>query len=142
RANGSPNMSIGRGMKVGKEEMIGLLAAVTWYLEQDEPAMIAWYESAVRYWIEGLAGIPGVVAWRGYPSEAGQPFGRAIVRITSPCRWTRDETVQELWDGDPRVAVGVVGDDAIALNPQTLGPGEDETVLARLRALLHPPALQ
>jgi L-seryl-tRNA(Ser) seleniumtransferase len=142
RANGSPNMSIGRGMKVGKEEMIGLLAAVTWYLEQDEPAMIAWYESAVRYWIEGLAGIPGVAAWRGYPNEAGQPFGRAIVRITSPCRWTRDETVQELWDGDPRVAVGVVGDDAIALNPQTLGPGEDETVLARLRALLHPPELQ
>ena len=29
-------MSIGRAMKVGKEEMIGLLAAVQWYLEQDE----------------------------------------------------------------------------------------------------------
>ena len=138
RANGNPNMSIGRGMKVGKEEMIGLLAAVEWYLEQDEAATMAWYESTVQRWIDGLAGIPGVAASRGYPNEAGQPFGRAIVRITTPCRWTRDETVQELWDGDPRVAVGVIDDDAIALNPQTLGPDECEIVLARLRALLLP----
>jgi uncharacterized pyridoxal phosphate-dependent enzyme len=138
RANGSPNMSIGRGMKVGKEEMIGLLAAVKWYLEQDEAAMMGSYEAAVQGWIDGLAGIPGVAASRGYPNEAGQPFGRAMVRITTPCRWTRDETVQKLWDGDPRVAVGVVGADAIALNPQTLDPGEYEIVLARLRALLRP----
>ncbi len=117
RANGSPNISIGRGMKVGKEEMIGLLAAVTWYLEQDEAATMARYESAVQRWIEGLASLPGVAAWRGYPNEAGQPFGRAIVRITTPCRWTRDEIVQALWDGDPRVAVGLIGDGAIALKP-------------------------
>jgi uncharacterized pyridoxal phosphate-dependent enzyme len=136
RANGSPNMSIGRAMKVGKEEMIGLLAAVQWYLEQDEAEMVTSYEAAVRRWIDGLAGVPGVVAWRGYPNEAGQPFGRAIVRITTPCRWTRDEIVQKLWDGDPRVAVGAVGDDSIALNPQTLSPGEDEVVLARVRALI------
>jgi L-seryl-tRNA(Ser) seleniumtransferase len=138
RANGNPNMSIGRGMKVGKEEMIGLLAAVEWYLEQDEAATMDWYESTVRRWIDGLAGIPGVAASRGYPNEAGQPFGRAIVRITTPCRRSRDETVQELWDGDPRVAVGVIDFDAIALNPQTLGPDECEIVLARLRALLLP----
>ena len=136
RANGNPNMSIGRAMKVGKEEMIGLLAAVQWYLEQDEAEMVAWYEAAVRLWIDGLAGIAGVTASRGYPNEAGQPFGRAIVQVTAECRWARDQIVQQLWDGDPRVAVGVLGDDAIALNPQTLGPGEDELVLARLRALL------
>jgi uncharacterized pyridoxal phosphate-dependent enzyme len=138
RANGSPNMSIGRPMKVGKEEMIGLLAAVEWYLEQDEAAMVAGYESAVRRWVDGLAGIPGVDVWRGYPNEAGQPFGRAIVQVAAPCPCTRDEIVRQLWDGDPRVAVGLVGDDAIALNAQTLSPGEDELVLERLRALLEP----
>jgi len=138
RANANPNMSIGRAMKVGKEEMIGLLAAVQWYMEQDEVKMVAGYEAVVRRWTEGLAGIAGVIASRGYPNEAGQPFGRAIVRVTGRCRWTRDEIVGQLWDGDPRVAVGVVGDDEIALNPQTLGPGEDELVLARLRALLAP----
>ena len=34
--NGSPNQSIGRPMKVGKEEMLGMLAAVEWSLAQDE----------------------------------------------------------------------------------------------------------
>jgi hypothetical protein len=41
-------------------------------------------------------------------------------------------------DGDPRIAVGTFGvpDDAIALNPQTLQPGEDKIVLEALTALL------
>ncbi|MBA2755441.1 MAG: aminotransferase class V-fold PLP-dependent enzyme, partial [Chloroflexia bacterium] len=85
RANGNPNYSIGRPMKVGKEELAGLLAAVEWSLAQDEPALLARYEAEVTYWVEGLAGIPGVRAERGYPSEAGQPHGRAIVRFTPPC---------------------------------------------------------
>src|SRR5947208_8641946 len=39
--NNSPNSNtIGRGMKVGKEEIIGLVAAVDWFLEQDDAAKI------------------------------------------------------------------------------------------------------
>ena len=36
----------------------------------------------------------------------------------------------------PRIAVGELGPDAIALNPQTLEPGEDEIVLTTLRRVL------
>lgn len=138
RANGSPNHSIGRPMKVGKEELAGLLAAVEWSLAQDEAATIAGYEASVQKWIAGLAGIPGVSAERGYPSEAGQPHARAIVHVAPPCPLTRDELAAALWDGEPRVAVGTssLAADAIALNPQTLQPGEDEIVLAALQRLL------
>ena len=41
QANGNPNSSIGRPMKVGKEELLGILAAVEWSLAQDEAALIA-----------------------------------------------------------------------------------------------------
>jgi hypothetical protein len=75
RANGAPNHSLGRGMKVGKEELLGLLAAVEWTLQQDEPAVIAAYEVSVRKWIAGLFGLPGVAVERGFPSEAGRPHG-------------------------------------------------------------------
>lgn len=137
RANGNPNHSIGRPMKAGKEELAGLLAALEWSLAQDEAATIAGYEASVRRWIEGLDGIPGVTAERGYPSEAGQPHGRAIVRFGPPCPWTRDEVVQAMWEGTPCVAVSALpGDESIALNPQTLEPGEDEVVLAKLRRIL------
>ena len=138
RAHASPYQEIGRGMKVGKEELLALLAAVEWTLEQDEDAMLAGYERMVDRWIAGLQGLPGVVVERGYPSEAGQPHGRAIVRLSTTCGWTRDGLVAALWDRDPRIAVGTfrLPDDAIALNPQTLEPGEDAVVLDALVSLL------
>lgn len=144
RANGNPNHSIGRPMKVGKEELAGCLAAIAWSLKQDEAAVLAGYEASVQTWIDGLAGIPGVTVERGFPSEAGQPHGRAIIRLAAPCPWSREEVVAALWDGEPRIAVGGTKTDpaAIALNPQTLEPGEDEVVLAALRRLLtsQPPS--
>ena len=100
--------------------------------------MLAGYERIVDRRIAGLRDVPGSVVTRGYPSEAGQPHGRAIVRLSTTCQWTRDGLVQALWDGDPRIAVGTfrVPDDSIALNPQTLEPGEDDVVLDALVKLL------
>lgn len=139
RVNGSPHSSIGRPMKVGKEELAGLLAALEWSLAQDEPATLARYEDSVRLWCEGLAGIPGVTVERGYPNEAGQPFGRALVRLSPDSGWARDALTAALYDQNPRIAVGAVRDDptAIALNPQTLEPGEDALVLRAVKALLE-----
>lgn len=137
RAHGSPNYAIGRGMKVGKEELAGLLAAVEWSLKRDEPALLAAYEATVASWIAGLAGVPGVRVKRGYPSEAGQPHGRAIVTLHPASGWTREELVDALWAHEPRIAVGVVGTDSLALNPQTLEPGEDAIVLDALLHLLR-----
>jgi hypothetical protein len=73
---------------------------------------------------------------RGYPSEAGQPHARAIVRLDPASGLTRDELGSALLQGDPAVAVGVIGDDAIALNPQTVEPGEEQLVLEALRQAL------
>jgi L-seryl-tRNA(Ser) seleniumtransferase len=138
RANGSPNASIGRPMKVGKEEMVGLLAAVEWSLACDEPAILAGYEAIVARWIEGLHGIPGVTVARGYPSLAGLPWGRAIVSFGPEAPRARDEAVAALWEGTPAIAVEPVGTDAIALNPQPLEDGEDALVLDALRRILVP----
>ena len=105
-------------------------------LQQDEPALLASYEAMVQRWIDGLAGLPGVTAERRYPSEAGQPHSRAIVHLGPGSRLGRTELVAALWDADPRIAVSEVDSDAIALNPQTLEPGEDQLVLDALRRLL------
>jgi L-seryl-tRNA(Ser) seleniumtransferase len=139
RAHACPHPAIGRPMKVGKEEILGLLAAVEWTLGQDEPATLASYESSVRRWVDGLAGLPGVQVWRGYPSEAGQPHSRALIRLAPESGWIPDRLVAALWQGRPRIAVGRLDadPDVLALNPQTLQPGEDGVVLAALRELLH-----
>ena len=136
RMNGSPNSAIGRPMKVGKEELLGCLAAVEWSLAQDEPAILEGYEKTVATWIAGVEGVAGMTAERGYPSEAGQPHGRAILTIGPDARMDRDTLHQALWDRDPRIAVAKIGDNQIALNPQTLEPGEADVVLGAIRELL------
>jgi L-seryl-tRNA(Ser) seleniumtransferase len=135
-ANGPPNHSLGRPMKVGKEEMLGILAAVEWSLEQDEPVLLANYEAMVQYWLDGLRDLPGVTVERGYPSEAGQPHARAIVRLGPNALLSRADLVAALWNSNPRIAVAEIGRDAVAQNPQTIEPGEDQLVLDALRHLL------
>jgi L-seryl-tRNA(Ser) seleniumtransferase len=139
RANGSPNHSIGRPMKVGKEELVGMLAAVEWSLAQDEEALLAGYEATVDFWLEGLQGVAGVSLERGFPSEAGQPHSRAIVRLEAASAPGRDALVSALLAGDPAIAVSPIGDDAIALNPHTVEPGEERIVLEALRHQLQQP---
>ena len=135
-ANASPNTSIGRPLKVGKEELFGILAAVEWSLAQDEPATIARYEAVVAGWLAGLHGLPGVAAERSFPSEAGQPHARLLVALGDDAAIDRDALVRALWDRDPRIAVLEVGEHGVALNPQTLQDGEDAIVLDVVRALL------
>ncbi len=138
RANGSPNHSLGRPMKVGKEELAGILAAIEWSLAQDETAILAGYEATVQGWLAEFHDLPHITTERGYPSEAGQPHARALLRFTPDAPITRDAVVAALYEGTPSVAVGVVGDDVIALNPQSLAPGEAATVTERVQAVLAP----
>ncbi|MGN6032271.1 MAG: aminotransferase class V-fold PLP-dependent enzyme [Thermomicrobiales bacterium] len=134
--NASPNSAIGRPMKVGKEELVGLLAAVEWTLAQDEDAIIEGYERIVQYWLSGLAEIPGISAERGYPNEAGQPFGRVLITLGPDAKLGQGELVTALWEGTPRIAVSEVAPNVIGINPQTLGPGEEVPVIEALRDLL------
>ena len=138
KVHSAPNHSFGRPMKVGKEEFAGILAAVKWSLDQNEEETIAGYEQIVANWIEDLAGIPGVRVDREFPSEAGQPYPRAYVHLSEPSPWTPDAVVDALWEGSPRISV-VAPPNApgvVALNPQTLEPGQDEIVMRRLREVL------
>jgi len=134
----APTQGIGRPMKVGKEELAGMLAAVRYTLDQDEGAMLEGYETIVQNWIGELAGIAGVTTERGFPSEAGQPHARTIVRLDGGFRKTRDQVVDELKNGDVWIEVSAPLDepDTIALNPQTLTSEEADVVAARLRQVL------
>ena len=140
--NGSPNIAIGRPMKVGKEDMVGLYAAVKRYLNLDHAAMDRLYEERVATMIRELADVPGVTATRSYPNEAGQPVPRVLVRFAPPL--SRDAIVAALQQGDPAIEVHVAGSDGIRLsdgillNPMTLEDGEDVIVARSLReAVAH-----
>jgi L-seryl-tRNA(Ser) seleniumtransferase len=134
--NASPNSSIGRPMKVGKEELFGILAAVEWTLAQNEADVIGAYEYVAQTWLAAWEDLPGIGAERGYPNEAGQPFGRVILTFGPDAAIDRDAAVAALWDGDPRIAVSTIGDNQIGLNPQTVQEPEVPVVLERVQTLL------
>ena len=130
---GNPNAFIGRPMKVGKEEICGMAAAVEWYLGLDYRVLAAQYERQVDHVIEAVFGLPGVTATREWPNEAGQPLPRALVRFDQASGVTREAVQQALLADDPPVEVSSAGKDGIYVNPQTLREGEEVIVADALR---------
>jgi len=132
--HGPPNPFIGRGMKVGKEELCGILAAVRWYLNHDEDQDAAFYELAVAEVIQAFEAHPAVKARRIWPCEAGQPIPRAELTLDEArLGRSRDQVLAALVSGDPSVEVGEGPGSILWVNPQTLEPAELPVLLARLQ---------
>jgi L-seryl-tRNA(Ser) seleniumtransferase len=100
--NAAPNGNIGRGMKVGKEEIIGLVAALERYVELDHDAQVeAWNEKA-RGLAERLSGIQGLSAefainTKGY-GDVALSWDENVIPLT------HREVQERLMQGEPRVA--------------------------------------
>jgi D-glucosaminate-6-phosphate ammonia-lyase len=137
--NANPRISMGRPMKVGKEEIVGLMAAVKWYLGLDHAALMHTYEQQVGYVIDEVGCLPGVEVRRNFPSEAGQPMPRAeVVLDEAAVGMTRDQLLAALRAGEPSIALAAFGASGVFVNPQTLQPGQERIVVRRLRELLAP----
>jgi L-seryl-tRNA(Ser) seleniumtransferase len=134
--NGTPYQRLARPMKVGKEEMIGLLAAVERYVSVDWRERVARDEQTVAGWVEHFAACPGLTAARVFPNEAGQPTPRCRISFALETGLTGAEAARLLWEGDPRIAVAVDSHDAISITPELLAPGEDAELLSRVDALV------
>ncbi len=133
--NGSPYQRLARPMKVGKEEMIGLLTAVERYVEVDWRERAQSYETTVVRWVQHLNDVPGLTANRVFPNEAGQPTPRCRVTFAPELGLSGAEAARLLWEGDPGIAVAVDGPDAISFTPELLGEGEEAILLERVGAL-------
>jgi D-glucosaminate-6-phosphate ammonia-lyase len=135
--NASPRTYIGRPMKVGKEEIAGLLAAVRRYLDLDHAQLIRAYEEQVAYILAAFEGEVYVTARRGFPSEAGQPMPRVELFLDEAgLEIKRDEVLKRLYTDSPAISLAPAGENGIYINPQTLQPGEVRIVVERLKEIL------
>ncbi len=137
RANGAPHQRLLRALKVGKEEIGGLVAAVRRYVELDHDALVAGWGETVDAWAGRLSGHPGIDARRVFPNEAGQPTPRLRVRV-DPAVVGRStaEIIAALWDLDPRVAVLPGQGEEFFMTPDTLGEGEADIVVDAVERVL------
>lgn len=136
--NACPRPFIGRPMKAGKEEIVGLVTAVRWYLDLDHAGLQQTYEDQVSWILAQFSGMPQVIARRSFPSEAGQPMPRAeLVFSKSLLGITRDELLNQLENGDPAISLAPSGTSGVYINPQTLQLGEEMIVVERLKEILN-----
>ncbi len=136
--NANPNYALGRPMKAGKEEIIGLVVALERYLATDQAAEDARYEATVAYWVEALGAVPGLRVRRVCPVPPGvQPntIPRAYVEWDGTLGLSIAEAVRALRQGEPGIAVDHTGE-ALVLNPQVLAPGEERVVAERICEVL------
>ena len=135
----NPNHGLGRPLKVGKEEMMGLLAAVERYLMLDHAARALYCEDTVQMFCHSLNPLAGVCAERAYPNEAGQPLPWCRVTIDPAVLGkSADDLVSAFLDHDPAIAVSPLNETQFHLNPMTLNPGEETIVRDACLALIKP----
>ena len=129
RLNAAPFQRLARPMKVGKEEICGLVAAVERYLLIDHEAVHRVWGGTVDEWASALSALTGISVRRLESNEAGQPVPR--LEISFPSVDIASRVSGRLWDDDPRGAVLQV-EEKLFVSPDTLQEGENELVVERL----------
>jgi L-seryl-tRNA(Ser) seleniumtransferase len=137
RLNASPNSdSIGRGMKVNKEELLGMLAAVEAYIKRDHQAEWRDWESRVKTVADSVGPINSVKAERFVPEISNAVPHLRITWDESALKLTPAEMVKKLKEGNPSIELRPGAAQGIEVAVWMLQPGEAQIVARRIREVL------
>lgn len=131
----SPVGGIGRGMKVGKEEIIGMLAAVERYMKIDHDAEIRMLEGRVREMIRVISAAQGVAAEVTVPKIANQVPHLAVRWDETEKNLTSQQVAQRLREGEPPIAVLGQGRGRLMVSVWMMRGNEHRIVARRLREI-------
>ena len=130
-ANGNPFATVGRPMKVSREEVIGFLKALESYLARDHEADRARWQAQVRHVEEALTGLPGIELQHLVKCGTYDTVPLLGVRPLPGAGFTRSDIFAALEAGEPQIMVSEgYADDLVVINPHMLQPGEVEIVAA------------
>lgn len=129
--DGVPRHGIGRGFKVGREELAGLLVALEAFLDEDEADRAAEWRARCERLRDGLAD----AAVEVHVEDADYEHGTPGVRVHAGEGTTA--LVGRLQDDDPPIYVSYAGRpaDGFLLNPLNLTDDEADYVAERIAAL-------
>lgn len=127
---------VGRAMKIGKEGIMGLLAALEQYDKKDREAEVEKNIAIVDYLCEELSKIPGLKAVK-IQDEAGRAIYRARITLTDKER-DMSEINRSLREGDPCIycRTEFLNLGMIDLDPRPLVAGDKEEIVKKFRILL------
>jgi seryl-tRNA(Sec) selenium transferase len=146
-ANSAPHHAFGRSLKVGKEEIMGMLAAVEMWKERDHDAEWKKWQG----WLDQIS--TTVKKVNGVTTRVSDPEGLSNKTPMLHIEWdandvgiTGTEVAKLLLDGEPRIVLaGGSGTrptsmkSSASVTPYMMMPGDDKIVAERLHAVLSSP---
>ena len=150
KLNNSPNSNtVGRGLKVAKEEVVGLVAAVDWFLSQDDAALEAEFQKRADLIAARVKALPTVDARTFIPPVANHVPHLLITYDQKRIAIAATDVAKKLRQGTPRIelnpgtggapaSAGLPGGaNTIIVGVWMLQPGEDAIVAERLHEVLQ-----
>ncbi len=147
-SNSPHDETVGRGMKVAKEQIVGMVAAIDWFLEQSDDGMQKEFHRRADRIVSLLGDVPGLTHEVFVP-----PVANAIPHLVmrydmARIRRSPLEISRMLREGSPSIELNPStgrkggsaglpsGEDTIVVGVWMLQPGEDLIVGRRLREAL------
>jgi uncharacterized pyridoxal phosphate-dependent enzyme len=137
RMNGSPNgNAIGRGMKVNKEEMLGMLAAVEVFVSKDHAKEGLEFDRRAEEIRRSAAAVPGVKAEIFVPEVANHVPHVRVTWDAASKPLKAAAVVRAMQDGEPSIAIRSEGE-SLVVGVWMMRAGEEKVVARRLRQELE-----
>jgi D-glucosaminate-6-phosphate ammonia-lyase len=138
RLNTSPySDTIGRGLKVNKEEMLGMMVALETFIKKDHAAEEKEWERRIRTITDSVRDLPSIQTDTYVPPIANHvphlriKWDQAQIKLSPP------EAMKRLREGTPSIeACPATNDKELVFAVWMLQPGEAAVVARRVRAVL------
>jgi L-seryl-tRNA(Ser) seleniumtransferase len=139
--NNSPHEdTLGRGMKVGKEEIVGMVKALECYLNEDHAALDKeWWRRLDSVSAE-ITRVPGVATSFNVPDVANHVPHMHIFWDPRKISLAPHEAASALRNGKPPIVLGS-SESGLGMNSFMLQPGEEKTIAAQLAQLFKSHAI-
>jgi len=140
RAGFLQNRGIGRGMKVGKESVAGVMAALEAWDVRDHEGIRAREQKALDLWMEALGELKGLDV-SIVPDPTGNPLDRVMIRVLPESGFTAAGLAAALSDCSPPIIVRnhEVERGHFFLDPCNLHTDEEKIVAESIIALINRP---
>ena len=137
RLNTSPySDSIGRGMKVNKEELLAMMVAIELYIKKDHAAEWRDWEKRVKLIGDSVASVSGIKTETFVPTIANAVPHLRITWDEAALKIAPAEVVKKLKEGEPSIELVPGAKPGIAVAVWMLQPGEAQIVARRIREVL------
>lgn len=136
--NNSPyEDTLGRGQKVGKEEIVGMIKALELYLAEDHDALAKEWQSRLENISRQITKIPGVSTSFFTPDIANH-VPHMQITWDAKVAATPKQISQTLRSGQPSIVIGG-GEErpGLSMNSFMLQPGEDQIIADQLTKALR-----